>query len=79
MSISPDAASRRLTRMASWRPEGEAVAGPLAGFGCSIDAVISSLPPGGAWKSSRVLSIRPDVQVPPLLMAFSTRWPLPSR
>ncbi len=44
-----------------------------------MEAVISSLPPGGAWKSSLVLSIRPEDQVPPLLVAFSTRWPLPSR
>lgn len=52
---------------------------PFAGLGCSIEAVISSFPPGGAWKSSRVLSIRPDVQVPPLFVALSTRWPPPSR
>src|SRR5262249_8006078 len=52
---------------------------PFAGFGCWTEAVISSLPPAGAWKSSRVLSIRPDVHVPPLLIAFSTRCPLPSR
>ena len=52
---------------------------PCAGSGCSIDAVISSSPPGGAWKSSRVLSIRAEDQLPRLLIAFSTRWPLPSR
>jgi hypothetical protein len=52
---------------------------PCAGSGCSIDAVISSSPPGGAWKSSRVLSIRAEVQLPPRLIAFSTRRPLPSR
>jgi hypothetical protein len=44
-----------------------------------IDAVICSLPPGGAAKSARVLSMRPEVQVPPLLRALMTRWPVPSR
>src|ERR1039458_2569803 len=74
MSISPEVGQPPPVRMGDPRAQkaGQSPS-PLAGFGCSIDAVISSSPPGGAWKSSRVLSIRADVHVPPLLMAFSTR------
>src|SRR5947208_10876466 len=37
-----------------------------------------SLPPAGGWKSSRLVSMRPDVQ-PPLFTAVMRRLPLPSR
>ncbi len=80
MSISPEVGQVPPARMGA---PSDQKAGqyprPFAGFGCSMEAVISSSPPGGAAKSSRVLSSRADVHVPPLLIAFSTRWPLPSR
>jgi hypothetical protein len=80
MSISPEVGQPPPIRIGDPRAQKAGqYPSPLAGFGCSIDAVISSSPPGGAWKPSLVLSIRPEVQVPPLLIAFSTRWPLPSR
>ncbi len=80
MSISPEVGQRPPIRIGDPRAQNAGqYPSPLAGFGCWIDAVISSFPPGGAWKSDRVLSIRPEVHVPPLLIAFSTRWPLPSR
>src|ERR1700726_2864019 len=44
-----------------------------------MDALIISSPPGGAAKSLRCVSSRPEVQALPELSAVMSRWPLPSR
>src|SRR5437879_6261476 len=44
-----------------------------------MEAVTSSMPPAGAAKSERCVSMRPDVQFPaPSSSAVMFRWPLPS-
>jgi hypothetical protein len=55
-----------------------AAAPPLT-FGCCRDASKRSLPPAGAAKSVRCVSIRPLVQLPPpSRTGRMTRWPPPS-
>src|SRR3712207_2067293 len=55
-----------------------AAAGPLT-FGCCSDAWIRTLPPGGAPKSVRWVSTRPDVQRPASSrMGLMARRPCPS-
>src|ERR1700733_875602 len=46
---------------------------PLAGLGCSIDAVTSSSPPAGAPTLAVLVWMRPDVQELPDPIALITR------
>ncbi len=52
---------------------------PLAGLGCSMEAVTSNSPPAGAPTLAVGVWIRPEVQLLPEPRAVMSRSPLPSR
>ena len=86
MSISPMLGHGRAgAQRRAEHPERRPVAGAVGGVDVGLldaTASIRSMPPAGAPKSARWVSIRPEVQPPrgsvPECSAWMTRWPAPS-